>query len=318
MISIYLCSYNGERFIEEQLASIAAQTMQADEVIISDDGSSDHTVYIINSFIKQNNLERSWKVIENKQTLGYPRNFYIGIERCRGEYIFFADQDDVWEADKISVMTKILQFHNNINVLACSHDAINENGQKIHSLLIPHSRKKLRELSRIDISDVLYEYKWPGMVMAIRKNWAEEFIASVAFCSVPHDILLAIIAALSGTFWEINIIGAHHRRHSRNTAREKHKLKSLLHYESHLYDITKEIDLYNEMNNIVFKLYENKLALIDEKVQWLQVRLNLLMTGSIKEYSKYVMRNRRSVRVYSVIRDLIVFLYSKKRIGHSC
>lgn len=143
MISIYLCSYNGERFIEEQLASIAAQTMQADEVIISDDGSSDHTVYIINSFIKQNNLERSWKVIENKQTLGYPRNFYIGIERCRGEYIFFADQDDIWEADKISVMTEILQSHNNINVLACSHDAIDENGKKIHSLLIPHSRKNL-------------------------------------------------------------------------------------------------------------------------------------------------------------------------------
>ena len=104
MISIYLCSCNGVRFIKEQLKSIFEQTISPDEVIISDDFSSDGTYEVVQSFIEQNKLKDSWCLIRNEPTLGYPRNFYEGINRCKHEFIFFADQDDIWEPTKLEIM----------------------------------------------------------------------------------------------------------------------------------------------------------------------------------------------------------------------
>ncbi len=99
MISVAMTTYNGEKYIEQQLRSILNQTKQVDEIIICDDGSTDRTADIILSF-----NDRKIKFIRNQENLGYIENFYKAISLTTGDYIFLADQDDIWMPDKVAII----------------------------------------------------------------------------------------------------------------------------------------------------------------------------------------------------------------------
>ena len=100
MISVVMTTYNGERYILEQLESIRIQTRQPDEVIIQDDASNDDTKVLIDYFIRAHGL-KNWKVYKNVKNIGWRNNFYDAISKAHGDIIFFADQDDVWCSQKI-------------------------------------------------------------------------------------------------------------------------------------------------------------------------------------------------------------------------
>ena len=108
MISIAMTTYNGARFVEAQLRSILEQTRQPDEIVICDDGSRDDTVNIIRRIIKTSGTDRI-RLIENEQNLGYIRNFYKAISLTKGDYVFLADQDDIWHRDKIEKSMAVME-----------------------------------------------------------------------------------------------------------------------------------------------------------------------------------------------------------------
>jgi glycosyltransferase involved in cell wall biosynthesis len=93
MISIALASYNGSKYIREQLDSILAQTYQDFELIISDDCSTDGTWQILEEYASKDNRIR---IFENETNLGFKNNFEKAISLCNGEYIALSDQDDIW------------------------------------------------------------------------------------------------------------------------------------------------------------------------------------------------------------------------------
>jgi glycosyltransferase involved in cell wall biosynthesis len=100
MISIAMCTYNGERFIKEQLDSILNQTYKNFELIITDDDSSDKTITIIKEYIKQ---DKRIKLYQNNSNLGFIKNFEKAISLCSGDYIVLADQDDIWKVNKLEI-----------------------------------------------------------------------------------------------------------------------------------------------------------------------------------------------------------------------
>src|SRR5574344_1640995 len=106
LISIAMCSYNGERFIKEQIDSIIAQTYKNFELIIVDDGSKDNTIEIIKYYQSK---DSRIKLFQNEKNLGFVKNFEKAITLCSGDFIALADQDDVWKKNKIEV------FLNNID-----------------------------------------------------------------------------------------------------------------------------------------------------------------------------------------------------------
>ena len=121
-ISVVMATDNGERFLREQLDSIRNQTRQADELIICDDGSTDGTVELVRKYIIDNRLENNWKIIVNDQNLGYANNFNKVTLMASGNYIFFADQDDIWMPEKIEKMTKIMEQHTDCKVLCTDYE----------------------------------------------------------------------------------------------------------------------------------------------------------------------------------------------------
>ena len=87
-----MATYNGAEYVVEQLESIRTQSMPVDEVIIHDDRSTDDTVAIVEKYIREHGLERTWKVSQNPKNLGYAANFIGAVKETEGEYIFFCDQ----------------------------------------------------------------------------------------------------------------------------------------------------------------------------------------------------------------------------------
>lgn len=119
MISVAMCTYNGEQFLKEQLVSILNQTVPPDEIIICDDQSKDNTVQVAKSVLA--NWNGKWRVIENEWNLGFRKNFEKAIQLCHGDIIFLSDQDDVWFPDKIEKMIKV--FEEFPDVVLAFHDA---------------------------------------------------------------------------------------------------------------------------------------------------------------------------------------------------
>lgn len=101
-ISIAMTSYNGEKFIKEQLESFMLQTRQPDELVITDDGSTDSTEEIVKNF----SLLAPFPVVfhRNSTNLGFVKNFEKAMSLCQGDIICLSDQDDVWDKSKLTVV----------------------------------------------------------------------------------------------------------------------------------------------------------------------------------------------------------------------
>lgn len=101
LVSIAMCTYNGAKYLVQQLDSLLAQTYPAIEIVITDDASSDGTGVILQQYAAQHSNIR---FVVNEKNIGYNKNFEKAIGLCRGDFIAISDQDDIWEPAKIEIM----------------------------------------------------------------------------------------------------------------------------------------------------------------------------------------------------------------------
>jgi glycosyltransferase involved in cell wall biosynthesis len=118
-ISVAMCTFNGARFLREQLESIATQVRLPNELIICDDGSTDETLKIVRDFLK--NARFPVRVEINESTRGATKNFEKAIALCRCKIIALADQDDVWNPGKLQRVAEV--FHQFPRTIAVFSDA---------------------------------------------------------------------------------------------------------------------------------------------------------------------------------------------------
>ena len=130
-VSIAMATYNGRQHIRRQLDSLAAQTLIPAELVVTDDGSDDDTISVVDEFAK--NAPFAVKVFRNEARLGYRKNFMRAASLCQSELIAFCDQDDYWHPNKIEVSVRpfadsevLLAYHN--------ADVVTGDGERIGSL----------------------------------------------------------------------------------------------------------------------------------------------------------------------------------------
>lgn len=109
-----MATYNGGRYLQDQLLSFVNQTVQPDELVICDDGSTDNTIDIIKSFIKTAPFEVLF--FKNEDNLGYAQNFSKAIGLSKGDLIFLSDQDDIWLTYKIERMVNYFNKNSKMHV----------------------------------------------------------------------------------------------------------------------------------------------------------------------------------------------------------
>lgn len=103
-ISIAMATYNGERFIREQLDSIAAQSLLPLEIVVSDDGSTDATLEIVRDFAMRAPFDV--RILPPHERLGFADNFLHAAEQCQGQFVALSDQDDQWLPDKLALTVR--------------------------------------------------------------------------------------------------------------------------------------------------------------------------------------------------------------------
>lgn len=184
MISVIICTYNGEKYIVEQLQSIMDQTVMPDEVVIKDDCSNDRTVELCQEFINTNKLD--WKVLVNDRNMGYRLNFVEGLEMLKGDIIFMCDQDDCWKTNKVERMVGVINSNPGIISLASTVDRIDDKGEIIERHL-KHPYRKKNGLKQISEKEFLKFPQYMGMTMAIKKELVEEIDNEYADI-ISHDI----------------------------------------------------------------------------------------------------------------------------------
>lgn len=140
--SIALCTYNGEKFLRDQLASFAAQTVLPDEVVVGDDGSSDATLEILTQWAKT--VPFPVRVTRNEKNFGYAKNFEAVIARCTGDVIFLSDQDDAWHPGRISQTLAVFAEKPEVGAVFCNADVVGEKDEPLGMDLVTYTRPWFR------------------------------------------------------------------------------------------------------------------------------------------------------------------------------
>lgn len=205
LVSVAMASYNGEKYIRVQIESILANLSDEDELIISDDGSTDNTVPIIES-IKDSRI----RLIEGPKK-GINMNFANAINNCKGDIIFLSDQDDYWYPNKVS---KVLdEFKKDSRILLVEHDARIVDGK---GNIIEESFFKIRRVREGFFLNWIRN-TYHGCCMAFRKSLTEHLIIMPSK-GCFHDQWIGLIAELHGEIFFLNCVLMDYKRYDNNAS----------------------------------------------------------------------------------------------------
>jgi glycosyltransferase involved in cell wall biosynthesis len=133
-LSASLLTYNGAAFLKKQLDSILNQTLKVDEIVICDDGSTDQTIDIIQTF--QNAYPGIIHLYQNEQQLGSTKNMEKCLGIAKGDLVFLADQDDIWLPHKVASICAYFEAHPNINAVFSNALLINEKDEVLQDMAL--------------------------------------------------------------------------------------------------------------------------------------------------------------------------------------
>lgn len=234
-VSVALATYNGEKYICQQLDSLLVQTLIPDEVIIVDDGSSDRTPILVKEFIQDNGLQEKWHLYRNERNRGVKQSFLDAVSNATGDLIFLCDQDDIWMNEKISQMTNCIEKNKKIKVLLASEVLIDGYGNvisqnkkfrlmnngRIHKGFVRHlNRSRLFKLNK---RDFLHRRIGLGCTTVIRKTVAQSFIERYRACIIYdqkntplHDKAIFYLGGSLNGLYYLDIPVIFYRKHESN------------------------------------------------------------------------------------------------------
>ncbi len=210
MISIAMATYNGEKYLAEQLDSILAQTVQDFELIVCDDCSSDSTAEILSRYAEK---DSRIKIFVNEKNLGFVKNFEKAVSLCSGEYIALSDQDDVWFAGHLEILLRNIKDKDLIcgNAVLCD-----ENLKTINTDLLSVSKIDFLPDNKDDwFFFLLHGNIFQGAASLFKSNIIEKALpipSKVKF----HDRWLALVAASENGVSYITKPILYYRRHGEN------------------------------------------------------------------------------------------------------
>lgn len=199
MISVCIATYNGERYIRQQIESIVCQLNVDDEIIVSDDGSTDGTLDIVKGI-----GDKRIKIIEGPGRKSPILNFECALKASKGDFIFLSDQDDVWKPDKVEICMKWLKTY---HCVVSDAEVTNNRLKPLYPSLYD-----IMQVRQGRIYNTIWKNGYTGCCMAFRRNVLE---ASLPFPkNIPmHDIWIGNVAAYKYNVIFIPDRLIHFRRH---------------------------------------------------------------------------------------------------------
>lgn len=216
-LSIALCTYNGSRFLREQLDSLASQTRLPDEVVVCDDGSSDCSVKLVEQWAQE--VPFSVRIEVNEQNLGFAANFQKALSLCTGDFVFPSDQDDVWNVNKLEKMADVFEKQPEVGLVFCNAKVVDEN----RNVLIEDFAEYVQPWHRFCIARFVTPF-WrvnrmdAGCCSAIRRSVLEQILP------IPdgwyHDMWIYATGPLYGSVVTLDEPLIEHRTHGKSVTNQ--------------------------------------------------------------------------------------------------
>jgi len=320
--SVALCTYNGEKYLAEQLHSIIAQTIRPSQIVISDDGSKDRTLAIAEEILSQSSIPYS--IVENALKHGVTGNFMNAMRLCENPVIFTCDQDDIWVDQKAEKMLAVFAANRKALLVLSNGELVDKDAKSMNADV----------WSAVGIYDyMLREQKWfdyllerclvTGAGMAIKKELLDG-VEEIPDCWL-HDGWLALLAAIQDGIYTCSEKLFLYRQHGNNVVgmKQNKSLKKVIEYIKNTSDMPNvrkiRYDRYSQMQLIHADLLtEEQMSKIDacilfwkgactlqsgkkfDGIRWI---LKNLQNGN---YARYFTGNR------GAIRDLVALFTIRK------
>ncbi|MEO7559096.1 MAG: glycosyltransferase family 2 protein [Nitrosospira sp.] len=215
-LSIALASYNGERYIAEQLNSIARQTRLPDELVIFDDASVDTTPTIVRDFARHAPFPIRFQI--NSERLGSTRNFETAIRACQGDIIFLCDQDDVWYEQKIAVIEERFINDPEVGAVFTDADVVDQDlrlfGPRLWKAVRFIAKEQNQVATRDAFSVLLKHFVVTGATMAFRSDY-RNLVLPISDIWV-HDAWIAMLIGATSHLAALRTPLIAYRQHDAN------------------------------------------------------------------------------------------------------
>ncbi|MEB5880307.1 glycosyltransferase [Enterococcus gallinarum] len=273
-VSVLLATYNGEDYIRDQLESLKIQSYNDFNVIIKDDNSTDNTVKIIEEFINYNKLY-SWYLYKNKTNVGWRKNFRDLLDECDSEYMFFCDQDDIWEQKKIELCIEQFKKNSKIKVLITDYVEFFEKKGKEE----PPRKLKVNSKNKVFFSQKNWFNSRPGCCMAINKDVKNLIVGLIddSDYTLPHDAASYMIGEITDALYLLPYELTHWRKHISSTLRQENQIR------------------YNKK-----KYYHLEKNYIDTRLEFSRMLLNFF-EKNYKEFFQFTKDTDRNIQICKAI-----------------
>jgi Glycosyl transferase family 2 len=196
-ISVVVPTYNGERWLEQALRSVLAQTVQADEVLLADDASSDRSVAIAEEVLSSFN--GNVRMLGSDKNLGFNRNLARCVERLSGDVLVECDQDDVWHPDKLAAVAGAFAANPAATMVFSDADIVDPDGRPTLETLwsaVRFTPELRRRWQHDPLGVLLRQTVVTGGTLAVRRSLLEAAVPFTEFGWM--DEWLALLAVLRG------------------------------------------------------------------------------------------------------------------------
>lgn len=203
---VILATYNGEKYVSEQIESILSQTIPPKHIYIRDDASTDSTLEVLNAY----NYRDDITIIAGIDNVGYIKNFEALISYAKSDVVFFSDQDDVWLPNKAALILDVFEVHQNAKTVFSNAFVSNQLLDNVGDLwgLFGFSKEQ-NGLHRLLENNYV-----TGATMAVRRNFLNK---NTPFpVNIPHDYYIAFISAINDGLYACDIKTMKYRQHSGN------------------------------------------------------------------------------------------------------
>lgn len=220
--SVAMCTYNGAKYIEEQLRSIINQTHPIHEIVICDDGSTDDTIQIIESIKADCSIPIT--ILRNIKPVGVCKNFFKALNACKGDIIFLSDQDDIWLPTKAQNILSWFSTHPDKDVVFTNASFINAEGATIgnHTLFesIYFTKRAKAAFDKGFALELFLNFnRATGATMALRRNLIPQVTNLKPYADyVYHDAIISMVAISRNSLGYIDDCLISYRLHSNQTA----------------------------------------------------------------------------------------------------
>ena len=211
MVSVCMATYNGEKYIKEQIDSILSEIKENDEIVISDDNSTDCTVEIIKSY----NDDRIKLYHSNARN--FKKNFENALNKAKGDIIILSDQDDVWIKGKYE---KCIDELKKYDLVVTDSTVVDENLNTIYPSFFSYYK------SGPGILKNLYDNTYFGACMAFKRKVLDKALPFPKSQEIGHDVWIGMVGEIVGKVHFINKSYLYYRRHGKSLTNLTPKLKN--------------------------------------------------------------------------------------------